>query len=172
MITSSITNLGATTQISTMAVARISTQHYPKLIDPDQATEIYKYLRDNIAWVDGIRSRRGPTRKACPMALGQDDILDAVILETFHLLKMKEVKLVGIYLNYYRKGSDFTPNHSHPGMKQVVISLGATRVLTVGTKSYPMGNGDVIIFGSSVHGIPEDPTCQEGRISIALFIEK
>ena len=34
-----------------------------------------------------------------------------------------------------------------------------------------MKNGDAIIFGSGVHGVPKELT-SEGRISIAFFIAK
>jgi len=33
-----------------------------------------------------------------------------------------------------------------------------------------MGNGDAIIFGSAIHGVPKDSNCKAGRISIAVFM--
>jgi len=39
----------------------------------------------------------------------------------------------------------------------------------VGKKNYTLSNGDMCVFGSSVHGVPKDSSTQ-GRISIALFI--
>ena len=156
-----------------MTTTRIMTKYYPKLIDGDRSIAIYEYLKDNIDWVDGVRSKNGFTRKACPMTLGDDDVVDSIIRETVQLLGMNDVGVHGIYLNYYRDGNDYTPNHTHPGMKQVIISLGTNRTLTMGKdSSYPMGNGDVIIFGSSSHGVPKDPNCKEGRIAIALFLQK
>jgi len=38
--------------------------------------------------------------------------------------------LHGIYLNYYQNGRDWTPNHSHKDMRQVIISLGASLYFT------------------------------------------
>ena len=64
----------------------------------------------------------------------------------------------------------YTPNHSHKGSHQLVISLGGKRTLTIGKKKFPMKNGDAIIFGGSTHGIPKEPNAQEGRISIATFM--
>jgi hypothetical protein len=75
----------------------------------------------------------------------------------------------GIYLNYYENGDHHTPNHSHKGTHQLVISLGQTRTLNVGGKDYSMENGDAIIFGGSVHGVPKDNSVN-GRISIATFM--
>lgn len=151
---------------------RVNTQYYSKLIEGDRAMATFEYLKDNMAWIDGVRSRNGFTRKARPMVLGEDEVLDKIIVDTISALGMSDVGVHGIYLNYYRNGEDYTPNHSHPGMKQVVISLGATRTLTISNKSYPLNNGDVIIFGSSIHGVPKDPTCTDARISIALFLQK
>ena len=63
----------------------------------------------------------------------------------------------------------WTPNHSHKGTHQLVISLGTSRTLQVGNKDYLMENGDVILFGSSMHGIKPDQSVN-GRISIATFM--
>jgi hypothetical protein len=159
-------------KIMAKLVTRVTTQHIPGLLSSDRGVALYEYFRENIEWEDGVRSKSGETRKAKAMAMGLDDVLDAVIVETMALMNMNQIGIFGIYLNYYRNGIDYTPNHSHPGMKQVIISLGAPRTLNVGTKSYIMGNGDVIIFGSATHGVPKDPNCTEGRISIALFLQK
>lgn len=126
-----------------------------------QHTRLYYHLEDNIDWEDGVRSKSGFTRKAKPMQLGIDSVVDNFILESLSKIGVTTFGIYGIY----RDGEDWTPNHSHPGMKQVVISLGSTRKLT-------MNNGDIIIFGSAVHGVPKDPNCTTGRISIALFLEK
>lgn len=147
--------------------------YYPSLLTFDHAIALYEYFKDNIAWEDGIRSRiHGFTRKARPMQLGMDPVLDTTITTVLTMMKIHQAGVYGVYLNYYRNGDDFTPNHSHPGMKQVVISLGASRRLTMGASGYDMRNGDVIVFGSATHGVPKDPQCKEGRISIALFLEQ
>ena len=72
-------------------------------------------------------------------------------------------------MNYYLNGEHYTPNHSHPKMIQVIISLGTTRILNIGKKEYKSSNGDVFIFGSSIHGVPKQLEIKDGRISIALF---
>ena len=77
--------------------------------------------------------------------------------------------VLGLYLNRYRNGEEWTPNHSHKGTKQIVVSFGAMRVLDVGKRQFQMENGDAIIFGSAVHGVPK---CiqPETRISLAAFL--
>ena len=148
------------------------TKHHPKLIREDVATNVFIHLRDNIEWEDGVPSKKGFTRKAKPMQFGDDPVLDFIIFEAFEKLEINSRKLQFIYLNYYRDGEDWCPVHTHPGTKQMIISLGTVRQLLVGTKEYPMGNGDVIIFGASGHGIAKDPQCKEARIAIALFLDK
>jgi len=153
-------------------MTRVQTKYYPNIVDSDTAMAIYYYLEERIEWEDGVRSKLGFTRKAKPMQLGMDAVIDSCIMESLAKMGVTSSGVYGIYLNYYRNGEDWTPNHSHPGMKQVVISLGASRVLTMGKSSYVMNNGDAIVFGSGIHGVPKDTACTTGRISIALFLEK
>lgn len=153
-------------------MTRIMTEYHAKLIPKETANFVFGYLRDNIAWGEGVRSRKGFTRQATPMQLGEDQVLDFIVTEAFEQLKTPMPEVQFAYVNYYRDGNDWCPNHTHPGTKQMVISLGATRQLLVGKKKFPMGNGDVIIFGASLHGVEKEPECKEGRISIALFLNK
>lgn len=151
---------------------RTLTKYHPQLLSEDYAQSLFLYFQDNITWDDGIKSKDGFTRKAKAMTIGMDRALDTVILDVINKLNIDSAAIYGIYLNYYRNGNDYTPNHSHPGMRQVVISLGTTRTLSLGKNMYNMNNGDVIIFGSSIHGVPKDNNCINGRISIALFLSK
>ncbi|CAH6418228.1 Hypothetical protein HVR_LOCUS96 [uncultured virus] len=151
---------------------RVYTQYYPKVIDDNEAHALYQYLETNIEWEDGVPSKSGFTRKGKPMRLGMDMVLDKGIIDALSKIGIVDGYAYGIYLNYYRDGNDWTPNHTHPGMKQVVISLGAIRTLNVAKKTYAMNNGDIVIFGSAIHGVPKDPNCKQGRISIALFLDK
>ena len=151
---------------------RTMTKYNPKLLDDNYCTALYYHFKYNIEWVDGVRSKKGFTRKARPINFNQDVNLDELINRTLSKLEISRVSILGIYLNYYRNGNDWTPNHSHPKQRQVVISLGAPRTLELGSKSYDMDNGDVIIFGSSIHGVPKQPDRTKGRISVALFLSK
>jgi len=74
-----------------------------------------------------------------------------------------------MYVNYYENGKMYTPMHTHKGTKQLVLSLGESRDLIIGKKTFTMKNGDAIIFGSSPHGVPVSDT-KKGRISIATFM--
>ena len=155
-----------------MQVSKVSTKHYSGLVKPKLSTLMYNYLQEYTEWERGVKSRKGESRLAKPFDLiNGDKTVRDFITAAVQLLKM-DLYISHCYLNYYRDGQDSTPAHSHPGMKQVIISLGATRTLIVGKKSYVLKNGDVVIFGSSTHSVPRDDTVFNGRISIALFCMK
>lgn len=156
---------------------RQKTVYLPNYLKSEVATNLYERLRDGIPWANGVRSKRGFTRKAFSVNNSQDldaDVeyfLHAIVRDLVEQKAIPDVELSGIYLNYYRNGNDYTPSHSHPHL-QLIVSLGVTRTLTVGARDYLMGNGDVIVFGSSVHSVPKEPHITEGRISIALFLTR
>lgn len=140
-----------------------------------EADELYKDLI-TLPWEAGIRSRNGFTRLAHQLDL--DSKQGEKILEIVKdvLMQMKTQKsdlpnyaIFGVYINYYRDGTMYTPQHSHKGTHQLVISLGATRTLLIGKKQIRTSNGDAVLFGSSMHGVPKEP-CDKGRISIATFM--
>jgi hypothetical protein len=145
-------------------VSCVKTQYYPALIDAKQSQEWFEDLKDNIKW------HNGHTRMACPLMLGDNETIDTILAFVLSKLNIDCQDIWGIYLNYYRNGNDYTPNHSHKDTKQLVISLGATRILEVGKKKYIMSNGDVILLGSSIHGVPKRAGLNECRISISCFI--
>lgn len=149
---------------------KCETNFHKNILDQDRAYVLYYMLKDGIVWEEGIRSKKGFTRKA--KALNKNDIIevDNIIAEVLQKMTKTKYNIIGIYLNYYEDGNMWTPNHSHPGTHQLVISLGATRTLNIAKKNYIMENGDAIIFGSSIHGIPKDESIKEGRISIATFM--
>lgn len=149
----------------------VRTQYISDVLDQKEATEMYQQLRDVTEWELTIRSRGKPTRYGKSIEL--DDFPAVKMAIKRALVKMfpgrECVAVFGAYLNYYRDGEMWTPNHSHKGTMQLVISLGATRTLTVSKKSYPMTNGSAIVFGGGIHGVPPEPQIKEGRISIAVF---
>ena len=154
-------------------MSRTVTEHFPGLLQQDAATALFEHLRHNTR-EEGVRSREGHTRLAKAVDLGKDVILMNIVQEVLAAMdkvsknKMDALAVYGCYLNYYRDGADWTPQHSHKGTTQIIISLGGPRTLTVGTKELVMDNGDVAIFGGSVHGVPRVDKA-DPRISIALF---
>lgn len=126
-------------------------------------------LKESIIWEEGIRSKKGFTRKAKALLMGEYPLIDEIILDALKKITKNRYLISHIYLNYYVDGNMWTPNHSHPGTHQLVISLGASRNLDIGKKSFLMESGDIILFGSSIHGVPKCDI-KEGRISIATFM--
>jgi hypothetical protein len=154
------------------------TTYFPEIIDSKTAEVAFDFLKNNTPWVDSIYSKkeRKISRKGYSPSVNSGNIVDDFIVELIasSLLKIKDVQydLLGIYVNYYASGTDFCPKHAHKGSIQFVLSLGATRKFSVGKKEYDMKSGDAILFGSSTHGIPIQPEVKDGRISVAVFIQK
>jgi hypothetical protein len=155
------------------------TIHSSGLIDKDVSKDLYKVLRDNIPWEDGIPSKNGFTRKAYSISvvdfvslLEHVDMSGVwVTLQDFILQNSVRTKCSSIYLNYYQDGEMYTPNHTHRLSSQCVLSLGCPRTLNVGENTFEMKSGDAIIFGSSVHGVKKQSEVKKGRISIAVFLQ-
>jgi hypothetical protein len=152
----------------------VKTLYLKGAYNPDLANLLFQELRWSLDWYEGIKTRGGKhTRKAYHVD------------PTSHLFFMLHELCQGIlrksiddkytiqyfYLNLYQDGDDYTPNHSHPSTQQLVISLGGNRTLKVGKKDYVMENGDAILFGSGIHGVPKEPGASP-RISIATFMNK
>lgn len=165
---------------------RIKTQFFPAVFERKEADTLYELFQTNLLWEDGIYSNRAArvSRKAyipfqdmpnfneepeekSPM----DILLEETVANCLKAVGRDSHYVYGTYVNYYRDGTDFCPAHSHKGQVQMVLSLGATRSFHIGDKIYPMNSGDCIVFGSSTHSIPIEPTVQNGRISIAAFLK-
>jgi len=100
------------------------TNFLKNVLDDHVATEMYNDLLNNIKWEDGIKSRKGFTRKAKSTRLGYDWGIDLAIYKALSQLAQYSYHIGEIYLNYYEDGNSWTPNHTHPGSHQMVISLG------------------------------------------------
>ncbi len=152
---------------------RIKTQHFESILSHDQALALYLYLETTVDWEDSIPSRtQGQTRKGRAVTLFETPELSYVLDTILNKLSCTKAHVYGVYLNYYRDGNDFCPNHTHKDTRQVILSLGATRTLRVGAKNYRVKNGDAVVFGGSLHGVPKEPEVTEGRISVAFFLSK
>ncbi len=149
---------------------RCKTIYKEGVIDREEADATYNFLKNNIIWEEGVRSKKGFTRKAKPLYFGDLEQVDIIIVKALSTITNQSYNINFIYLNYYEDGEMWCPNHSHPGTHQLVISLGETRILKVAKKDYSMKSGDAIIFGSAIHGVPKSDT-KNGRISIAVFMD-
>jgi len=152
-----------------MAVTKTKTCFFESIINKDIADCLFDDLCHSIKWKNEIKSKGQPTRLSSSVDLEDHPFLNEIVQS---IVKKVDLSLLSVYLNYYQDGNDWTPNHSHPGTIQFVLSLGGKRTLHVGKKEYPMKSGDGIIFGSSTHGVPKEEGQKEGRISVALFLRR
>ena len=144
----------------------------PGAIESDRAMALYGYLKDNVVWEEGVRSKKGFTRKAKPASSEEYPDINEIIGAALKRVGNKYIYVnLGMYINYYEDGKMWCPNHTHPGTHQMVISLGATRDFVLGKKTIKVNNGDICFFGSAVHGVPKDEGVKEGRISIAILLQ-
>ncbi len=148
---------------------KCKTVYKKAVLDDDTAKRLYTFLKFNIQWDDGIKSRSGFTRKAKALNFEEIPEVNSAIMVALLELSKTNYSIDGVYLNYYENGQMWTPNHSHKGTHQLVISLGITRTFLLGKTEYVMSNGDAILFGSGIHGVPKSDT-KDGRISIATFM--
>jgi hypothetical protein len=152
-----------------MSNSKLKTTYYKNIVEEKVADSLYDYFSKNIDWEEGVKSKKGFTRLAKSISLEEYPELAKIVYSILNRQKNKYI-IFGLYLNYYANGEMWTPNHTHKGTHQLVISLGGTRTLTVGKKEFRMENGDAVIFGSSVHGVPKENNVEKGRISIATFM--
>ena len=152
------------------------TYHLENELNETQCIKLFNYLKENVEWEEGVRSNKGFTRLARALSVEEfGEILCEISPSVYEVIfnNINKYSLrkecIGVYLNYYKDGTQWCPNHTHKGTTQMIISLGATRTLKVGSKEYLSKNGDIIIFGASSHGIVKE-ACEDGRISIALFL--
>jgi len=73
-----------------------------------------------------------------------------------------------VKMNWYPDGLARVSPHRHDNWT-LLLSLGSPRVLTVDRANVLMEDGDVILFGTQSHGVPEMPSCAGGRLSLVLM---
>ena len=150
------------------------TKHFKQLFTNQEATNLFDYLKNNVKWQNSIYSSKAKqiTRLGKSVSINNDHMIKWSITEAIDRMKLDNYIICQTYVNYYRNGEDFAPNHSHPDTVQLIISLNepdGDRILNVGKNVYYLNNGDTIIFGSSTHGVPKQPN-KKARISVATFM--
>ncbi len=75
---------------------------------------------------------------------------------------------IQLFLCYYRNGKDICPMHSHK-CRQITLSIGADRVMTVENKKMNLYNGSVIYLHKEKHGILKEDSVEGNRLSLNLF---
>jgi hypothetical protein len=157
-------------------MSKCKTQVLEGAVDSTTTKVLFEYLKHNVEWVESIKSRKnrtngGFTRLGCSIDLAEHpDILEVIKSTIAKFNKGINYVIQGVYLNWYKDGNMWSPNHTHTGVHSLVISLGATRNFVLGKKTVPVKDGDAVIFGTALHGIPVQSEVTEDRISIAVFL--
>jgi hypothetical protein len=134
--------------------------------------------RHGTRYVNEIAINQGIyTRLTIPVCFA--DISDIISKIVFQLLQVARStitdgsELIGlqIYLCYYRDGQDVCPMHSH-SCRQLTLSVGDDRIMTVRAKKINLYNGSIIYLHKEKHGIPKcepNKSTNGPRLSFNLF---
>jgi hypothetical protein len=136
-----------------------------------EADELFCRLLD-LPWHDSIKTRYGKSTRKAYMVNTTDPIFSLLYEQIqFLLLDYPIGNILGFYINLYENGDMYTPNHRHHNTNQLILSLGSTRILNIEGQSIECNNGDIIIFGDQLHGVPKTKKNTGIRISIATFCQ-
>merc|ERR1719245_2097262 len=73
-----------------------------------------------------------------------------------------------LILNYYANGRSTIGSHQHD-FWSAILTFGASRVMLVDNRPVVLHDGDLIVLGTQKHGIPKQPSINQGRVSVAVF---
>jgi len=97
-------------------------------------------------------------------------VLVTELLRVAHLTVTDSSTMIPLqlFLCYYRNGKDVCPMHSHK-CRQITLSIGSDRVMTVESKKMDLYNGSVIFLHKEKHGILKEDSVEGNRLSLNLF---
>lgn len=95
------------------------------------------------------------------------DALVADVVRDFSLPDPRRTRYT-VKMNWYPDALSRVSPHRHDNYS-LLLSLGAPRVLTVDRARVLMEDGDIILFGTQSHGVPEMPSCKGGRLSLVFM---
>lgn len=102
---------------------------------------------------------------------GSSPKLDALVLDLVRDFHLPDPFQAGytVKMNWYPDGFSRVSPHRHDNWT-LLVSLGSPRVLTVDRARVLMEDGDLILFGTQSHGVPEMPKLSGGgRMSLVLM---
>jgi len=104
------------------------------------------------------------------------DIYSEIFILVHELLKVARKTITDgsdmiplqLFLCYYRNGKDVCPMHSHK-CRQVTLSIGSNRTMTINSEKKNLYNGSVIYLHKEKHGILKEDSNEGNRLSLNLF---
>lgn len=167
--------------------------YYPNMLTPEQATRVFEELMAAIPW----RSERRMMYERevdVPRLVASARIDGELISPLAEVLPVVEgivgARFTGIGLNLYRDGRDSVAAHNDhlqeivPGQPIALLSLGATRRMTIRSKTTPRRVLDLDLEPASLlvmsyetqvhylHGIPKTKAEVGPRISVAFRVRQ
>lgn len=139
-----------------------------QVLDEKEAFATFEFIKESVAW-EPFKSR-GKLLRLGNSPLPNDVVHDTcieIISKALRKYDISNVLMYGVYLNLYENGRQYAPMHSHE-TQQIVVSLGAERILKIGSKDIILKSGEAVLFGTERHGVPVSDV-NEPRISIAAF---
>ena len=101
---------------------------------------------------------------------GTSPKLDALVADVIRDFNLPNPFQAGytIKMNWYPDALSRVSPHRHDNWT-LLISLGSPRVLSVDRAQVLMEDGDLILFGTQSHGVPEMPSAAGGRLSLVFM---
>lgn len=108
-----------------------------------------------------------PAKRMCADYAGGVKQLDALLQKAFCEANIRDPQ-ARVVMNLYADGQKSLNAHRHDYWT-CLISLGSPRILTVDHTPVVLEDGDMIVFGTQLHGVPEMLDVTGPRISIVIF---
>jgi len=106
-------------------------------------------------------------RRWCANYTGGLPSMDRLLQKAFSVMDIRDTK-ARVVSNYYEDGNSGLFAHRHDYWT-CLISLGSERVLNLDDKYLMVRDGDVLTFGTQMHGVPMMPLITTGRMSVIIF---
>jgi alkylated DNA repair dioxygenase AlkB len=165
--------------------------YYPQALAPEKATRVFEELLAEIPWKSERRMMydREVDVPRLMASARVDDRLVAPLAEVVPVVEdIVGVRFTGIGMNLYRDGRDSVAPHNDrlpeivPGYPIALLSLGATRRMTIRSKATPrrifdldLQPGSLLVMSYETqhhydHGIPKTTAEVGPRISLAFRV--
>mmetsp|Transcript_17948 Transcript_17948/g.29226 ORF Transcript_17948/g.29226 Transcript_17948/m.29226 type:complete len:493 (+) Transcript_17948:66-1544(+) len=171
---------------STASVGRGISFHLPTEIPSitEEKLSIYQLQLMGLDW-EIKKTRSGATRKVASWSYAPRGTVDpknvvppdlypvkpliaALLAQAERCSGGEAIIPIQVYICLYDEGTNTCPEHSH-SCRQLTMSLGSTRTLTVNGKRVRMKHGNAIVLHGQRHAVIKEKNVMGGRMSINLF---
>lgn len=169
-------------------------RYLPGVFAPDWCERLFAQLRDEADWNSEQRLMYERLvevpRRVARYRIGHDRLPSLLGIAAARVREVLGAPFDSIGLNLYRDGHDSVAPHNDklhdlmPGQPIAVLSLGATRRMTIRAKRAPhatwqleLDPGSLLVMSHASqrhydHGIPKDPGVVDARISAAFRVRR